>query len=421
MAKKSSYPRDIAIISVVFILLIIFLAVVNLYVSTQLRKAFLNAQQERIYSLARFCSLYVNHPDKERLLKTITESFSIGRLIITDSLGNKIYDSASTLNIPGIVLNDTKKFSELPESGRIFQKEDDLVYHNPDPNYYLYLLNIADYAPIDNVFRWHLFYITLSLIFISFLGFFLIKNLFLPMRYVAGIARKYGIEMKKEEFVSTTFNEISNKIKEKEKELLELSAYIAHEFRNSLATITGIAHLIEKGKKEPSEIIRECKIMDGLITSLIEYARPVKLMKTEFDLSVLIEEGIKKANIPVEIKIEKDFKYQGKISADYELILNAMVNILKNSIEAMASGGKIKITTDIEEDSILLSIADTGKGISQNMIKNIFSPFYSGKKEGTGLGLAFVKKVIDMHDGRIAVDSTPDKGTEFLIRIPRSP
>jgi len=120
-------------------------------------------------------------------------------------------------------------------------------------------------------------------------------------------------------------------------------------------------------------------------------------------------------------KIEKDYKYQGKISADYELMLNAMVNILKNSVEAMVSGGKIKITTDIEEDSILLSIADTGKGIPQDMIKNIFSPFYSGKKEGTGLGLAFVKKVIDMHDGRIVVDSTPDKGTEFLIRIPRSP
>lgn len=421
MTKKGSYPRDITIISGVFIFLIIFLAVVNLYVSTQLRKAFLIAQRERIYSIARFCSFYINHPEKERILKAITESFNIRRLIITDSLGNKIYDSAITLNIPGIILRDTKRFSELPESGGIFQKENDVVYHNPDPDYYLYILDIANYTPIDNVYRWHLLYITLSLVFISFLGFFLIKNLFLPMRYVAGVARKYGIEMKREEFVSTTFNEIFNKIKEKERELLEFSAYIAHEFRNSLATITGLAHLIEKGKKEPSEIVKECKIMDGLIMSLIEYARPVRLMKTEFNLSDLIEEGIKKANIPVDIKIEKDYKYQGKISADYELMLNAMLNILKNSIEAMASGGRIKITTDIEENSILLSISDTGKGIPQDMIKNIFSPFYSGKKDGTGLGLAFVKKVIDIHDGKITVASTIGKGTEFLIRIPRNP
>jgi signal transduction histidine kinase len=239
------------------------------------------------------------------------------------------------------------------------------------------------------------------------------------MRYVAGVARKYGIEMKKEDFVSTTFNEIFNKIKEKEKELLELAAYIAHEFRNSLATITGLAHLIEKGKKEPSEIIKECKIMDGLITSLIEYAHPVKLITTEFNLSDLLEEGIKKSNIPEEIKIEREYKCPGKIFADYEMMLNAIINILKNSIEAMEQGGRIKITTGLEEDTILIGIADTGKGISQDMIKNLFSPFYSNKKEGTGLGLAFVKKVIDMHDGKITVNSTIGRGTEFLIRIPR--
>ena len=85
----------------------------------------------------------------------------------------------------------------------------------------------------------------------------------------------------------------------------------------------------------------------------------------------------------------------------------------------MEQGGRIKITTGLEEDTILIGIADTGKGISQDMIKNLFSPFYSNKKEGTGLGLAFVKKVIDMHDGKITVNSTIGRGTEFLIRIPR--
>ncbi|MEO0107534.1 MAG: ATP-binding protein [candidate division WOR-3 bacterium] len=421
MAKKSNYPRDISIVSAVFIFLIIFLAIVNLYIGTQLRKTFLNSQQEKIYSIARICGYYLNNPDSAKALKLISESFNIGRLIISDSLDRKIYDSAISVKIPGIIFDETKKFSKLPAPGDIMQVSNDIVYHNPQPDFYLYLFNLTNYATIDNVFRWHLIYITLSLVFISFLGFFLLRNLFLPMQYVAGVARKYGIEMKKEDFVSTTFGEIFNKMKEKEKELLELSAYIAHEFRNSLATITGLAHLIEKGKKEPSEIIKECNIMDGLIKSLIEYARPVKLMKTEFELSTLIEEVIKKANIPDEIKVEKNYKYQGKIFADYELMSSAIINILKNSVEAMGSDGKIRITTDIEEDSVLISIADTGKGIQSDMIKNIFSPFYSGKKEGTGLGLAFVKKVIDIHNGKITVDSKVGRGTEFLIKIPLNP
>ncbi|MEO0095380.1 MAG: ATP-binding protein [candidate division WOR-3 bacterium] len=421
MAKKSNYPRDISIVSAVFIFLIIFLAIVNLYIGTQLRKTFLNSQQEKIYSIARICGYYLNNPDSAKALKLISESFNIGRLIISDSLDRKIYDSAISVKIPGIIFDETKKFSKLPAPGDIMQVSNDIVYHNPQPDFYLYLFNLTNYATIDNVFRWHLIYITLSLVFISFLGFFLLRNLFLPMQYVAGVARKYGIEMKKEDFVSTTFGEIFNKMKEKEKELLELSAYIAHEFRNSLATITGLAHLIEKGKKEPSEIIKECNIMNNLITSLIEYARPMKFIKTEFELSTLIEEVIKKANIPDEIKVEKNYKYQGKIFADYELMSSAIINILKNSVEAMGSDGKIRITTDIEEDSVLISIADTGKGIQSDMIKNIFSPFYSGKKEGTGLGLAFVKKVIDIHDGRILVDSKVGRGTEFLIKIPLNP
>ncbi|MEO0155734.1 MAG: ATP-binding protein [candidate division WOR-3 bacterium] len=421
MAKKNSYPRDIAIVSAIFIFLIIFLAIINLYISTQLRKTFLNYHQEKIYSIARLCGYYLNNPDSAKALKLISESFNIGRLIISDSLNRKLYDSAISVIIPGIIFDETKKFSKLPAPGDIMQVSNDIVYHNPQPDFYLYLFNLTNYATIDNVFRWHLIYITLSLICISFLGVFLLRNLFLPMQYVAGVARKYGIEMKKEDFVSTTFGEIFNKIKEKEREILELSAYIAHEFRNSLATITGLAHLIEKGKKEPSEIIKECNIMNNLITSLIEYARPMRFIKTEFKLPDLIEEGIKKSNIPSEIRVEKNYKYQGKISADYELMLNAIINILKNSVEAMGSSGGIRITTDIEEDLILISIADTGKGIPQDMIKNIFSPFYSNKKEGTGLGLAFVKKVIDIHDGKITVDSKVGKGTEFLIRIPLNP
>jgi len=419
MAKKSSYPQDIANISIIFICLIIFLAIVNLYVTNTLRTVFVNTHQERIASFARICSIYLNIPEKEKFIKPVAEVFNIGNIVITNSTGNKIYDSF--LKFPGIAFDNIGIFRKLPEPGKITQQGNNLVYHNPEPDFYLYLFDYPGYFTTDNLFRWHLIYITLSLIFISFLGFFLIRNLFLPMRYVANVAQKYGIEMKKEDFVSATFNEIFDKLRNKEKELLEFSAYIAHEFRNSLATITGLARLIQKGKKDPEEIIKECSIMEGLIANLLEYARPVKIMKNEFILGELLEEAIRKAEIPERIMVEKEYKCQDKIYADYELLLSAIINLLKNSIEAISASGKIKIATMSEEGSVIISIFDTGKGILEENLKNIFSPFYSDKKGGIGLGLAFVKKVIELHNGLISVQSTLEKGTEFIIKIPLNP
>ncbi len=419
MVKRKSYPRDIATVSVIFIFLIIFLAVVNLYVSTQLRIAFVDAQEERVFSLAKLCGVYLNHQDRERLIRNVAEAFDVGQLVIVDTKGNKIYDSY--LKFPGSSFDYTKFFNRLPESGRIIQNRNNLVYHNSEPEFYLYLFKYPGYGAIDNVFRWHLLYVTLSLIFISFLGFFLIRNLFLPMRYVARIAQQYGIEMKKEDFVPATFNELFNKLKEKEKELLEFSAYIAHEFRNSLATITGLARLIQKGKKDPAEIVKECLIMEGLIANLLEYARPTKLMKTEFVLNEMIEEAIRKTDCPERVNIERHFEYQGKIYGDYELVLNALVNLLKNGIEAISNSGRLIIKTSAAEDSIIISVADTGRGISEENLNNVFSPFYSDKIGGIGLGLAFVKKVVDLHDGRIIARSKQGKGTEFIIRLPIKP
>ncbi len=416
MTKSTSYLRDIAIISTVFILLILFLALINLYVSNQLRVAYVNAQEERVSSLASFCSSYLNSPDKEKVFKTIIESFNVGGMVITDVAGNKLYDSYTKFS--GIYFDKTRIFNRLPESGGMLVSQNNIVYHNPDPAFYLYLFGYQRYDTINNLFRWHLLYVTISLIFISFLGVFLIRNLFLPMRYVANVAQRYGIEMQKDDFVPATFSEIFGKLKNKEKELLEFSAYIAHEFRNSLATITGLARLIQKGKKDPEEIIKECNTMEGLIKGLIEYSKPVKITKNEFELNELLEEAVRKIEIPPQIMLEKNYEFVGKINADYELLLSAIVNLLRNSIEAIVSNGKISLKTMREQDAVLISVFDTGSGITEENIKNIFSPFYSNKQGGTGLGLAFVKKVVEIHDGRITVQSIPGKGTEFFIRIP---
>ncbi len=411
--------RNIAVIATVFILLILFLASVNLYVSIQLYRQYQNLEISRIASFARFCAGYLNHENSQIFLKNLTAAFNLDHLIIYDTLGNKIYDSVSKKGPYLESVNYLKMFGELPEPGGLKYYREDVLYYNSEPAFLLYTKTSPIYTTINRVFPWHIFYITISLIFISFLGFFLIRNLFLPMRYVAGVARRYGIAIKKEDFVSETFNEIFKRIKRKERELIEFSAYVAHEFRNSLATIVGLARLVEKGKKSSEEIVRECNTINTIITNLLEYARPLKLNRGEIELDTLIDNALGRIRIPQNIVVEKSVQPRLKMNGDYELLLSGLVNLLENSVEAIKGKGKITIDAFQATDNVCISISDTGKGIAADKLELVFTPFYSEKEKGTGLGLAYVKKVVELHNGDIEVISEKNRGTKFTIRIPQ--
>lgn len=411
--------RHIAVISAVFIFLILFLALVNLYISIQLRNQYQDLEVSRITSLARLVAHYLSLEDPQFFLKNLESSFDLSHLVVYDTAGNKIYDGTSR-KFPYFGSFDyLKLFKNLPKAGELRYSKDDVLYYNPEPAFFLYTKVSSTYTAINRVFQWHIFYITVSLIFISFLGFFLIRNLFLPMRYVAGVAQRYGIEIKKEDFVSETFNEIFKRIKTKEKELIEFSAYVAHEFRNSLATIMGLARLVEKGKKSGEEIIKECNTINKIITNLLEYARPLKLNRVEIDLNTLIEDALNRVRIPENISVVKNLQPQIFFTGDYELLLYGLINLIENGVEAMREGGKISINTCQEKDNVYISVADTGKGIAGDKLETVFTPFYSEKEKGTGLGLAYVKKIVELHNGNIEVRSEKNKGTKFTIRIPR--
>ncbi|GAH15711.1 unnamed protein product, partial [marine sediment metagenome] len=253
---------------------------------------------------------------------------------------------------------------------------------------------------------------TISLIFVGFLGIFLIRNLFLPMRYVANVAEELGVEMKKEDFVSETFNEIFKKMKLKEEMLVEFSSYIAHEFRNSLGAIIGLARLVEKGKKPASDIIKECRTMEELIARLLEYSRPVEPVVSPVDVRQLIDDAVSRISLPKRIQLKKKIaKDIPKINGDYDLLHTAITNLLKNSIEAIEKAGSIKVNVAIGDDVLLIAVTDDGCGLDPQELEKIFSPFYSKKESGMGLGLAYVKKIIEIHNGRIEVDSKKGSGT----------
>jgi signal transduction histidine kinase len=426
-AMKSSYPRNISLISIVFILLIIFLALVNLYISMQFRQEFIRYDQEKIRTIAALCSdhfrRYDNRTTLYSVLKNTKSAFELEHMVIADTLGYRVYDSWKLpleLSLSHSRVNFSADFQRLPSPGEILRKRNVYLYYNEEPPFYLYVSLLAsEVFTFDSLFRWHIVYITISLLFIGFLGIFLIRNLFMPMRYVSSVAQDMGIEMKKEDFVSTTFNEIFKTIKRKEETLVEFSAYIAHEFRNSIGAIIGLARLVEKGKKPASAIAEECQAMTELIAKLLDYSKPLKAISGSVDVPRLLDDALQKAAIPDRINVTKEgVDAVPTFIGDYELLVAALTNLFKNSVEAIEGEGSIDVNVSHDADSIVITITDSGAGIDEEEFERIFSPFHTQKADGMGLGLAYVKKIMELHNGRISVASKKGKGSTFTLYFP---
>ncbi|MBI1821169.1 MAG: PAS domain S-box protein [Nitrospirae bacterium] len=215
----------------------------------------------------------------------------------------------------------------------------------------------------------------------------------------------------------------------------EMSAGIAHEFRNFMGTIFGYVRLLGKKveKTQPDHqmieaIITELKSMDHLIHELLGFGKNTPVNKGKVLLEPFFSRLITQLSSQykgVLPKISCDIANPSlAVSADEILIRQAFVNLIQNAFEAMPEGGVLSIKAGInpiEKNSmVLVQIKDTGTGISKDHLEKIFVPFFTQKAKGTGLGLAIVHKIILSHGGRIRVESEEGKGTLFKIYLPKS-
>lgn len=424
---RSSYPRNITIVAIVFIACILFLAAINLYVGVRLRNEFIAQDRNTIISVATLCGLFMRSgqtdPGLFFQLKNIHWAFGFDHMIISDTSGFRIFDS-HVLKPQLLPMYHTVDFSGefevMPDEDELVRHGSTFLYRSSQPAFYFYVAYSSSYlATYDVLFRWHLFYITFSLLFIGFLGIFLIRNLFLPMRYVTRLAKDLGVEMHREDFVSETFSEMFKKMKVREQTLVEFSAYVAHEFRNSIGAIAGLARLVEKGKKSASEIVKECRTMEQLINRLLEYSKPLDMVQGAYDINELVTASIERSRPPKHVTVHQNIDLQkSRFTGDYGLLMMALANLLKNSYEAMEEKGTVTVSASLVNDLLVITISDTGRGLDARELEKIFTPFYSGKADGMGLGLAYVSRVVELHNGRIQVDSTPGKGTTFMIKLP---
>ena len=108
------------------------------------------------------------------------------------------------------------------------------------------------------------------------------------------------------------------------------------------------------------------------------------------------------------------------VEADPNQMKQVLLNLLKNSLEALDSGGQITLASGGDGKQVWFSVADTGGGMPPEVLEKIFNPFFTTKEKGTGLGLAVIHKIITDHQGTISVESSPEKGTSFMVKIPCS-
>jgi PAS domain S-box-containing protein len=213
----------------------------------------------------------------------------------------------------------------------------------------------------------------------------------------------------------------------------ELTAGIAHEFRNGLATIQGYSKLFDldtlpSAYRPYVEGIRaETESLSQVVTNFLNFARPAELVLARVDLRAICERAADEIRPEVtalggDVRVTGDF---GTVEGDEVLLRQAFSNLLRNALEA-CSGASVMpmVTIESETDEVhrlsRISVQDNGPGIPPASRDRVFQPFFTSKRNGTGLGLALVQKIIVFHNGRINIDRAASGGASFQITLPRA-
>ena len=231
----------------------------------------------------------------------------------------------------------------------------------------------------------------------------------------------------------TPMKEMEEEIKRKDRLALigELSAGVAHEIRNPLASLSGSLQILKGDldlKEEDARLMEialgEMDRLNNIVTDFLTYARPKAPAKEGCDLVGLVRDTagliINSKELREDIRLETDLPDKPIIlKADPAQLKQVFINLCINAVQSIPAAGTVRIKASYKgAGRAEVLVSDDGEGIKKEDIDRIFYPFYSTKEGGYGLGLAIVYRIIEDHGGRIRVESEPNRGTTFFITLP---
>ena len=209
----------------------------------------------------------------------------------------------------------------------------------------------------------------------------------------------------------------------------ETAAMVGHDLRNPLQGILGAAYylrtkerskLSEAGKDMLALIDEDVRRSDKIITDLLEYSREIRLEIVQTDVRSIIKDALGHVKIPKRIRVVESTKSQPTMRLDLEKMRRVFVNIIRNAVDAMPKGGTLTIATIETNGRLQITFSDTGEGMTQDTMRKLWSPLFTTKSEGMGLGLPITRRFVEAHGGSISVESKLGEGSIFTVTLATS-
>ncbi|MGD8781389.1 MAG: ATP-binding protein [Ignavibacteria bacterium] len=368
------------------------------------------------------------------------------QLFVFDNNFKIIVHSDSTYNIgltePRLSLNEKEIFElKINQSSTSlpFKGDDGKWYlwgfHRLNENFWLGLKeNAAKLEKVDDLSLMFWYAGASGVIIVFFLSLLIAKSISRPIDKLV----EYSSEIGKGNFnipapegmqgeikdLAIAMDKMKNDLSENQKEKEQMLAQIAHEIRNPLGGIELLAGLTKEDLQKENlnteyieNIQQEVNGLKNLITSFLEYSRPMPANPSTYNLSKIVDEVLdyfKQQIDEKKITVKKSFQLKN-IYFDKGQLKQVIINLVANSIQAIDKNGNIIICSTSEKGKWKLSISDDGPGIDNNKLSSIFEPFYTTKKNGTGLGLATSKKLCIENRSLLSVSNNEYKGCTFAI------
>ena len=268
-----------------------------------------------------------------------------------------------------------------------------------------------------------------------------------PLAELAAVSRKIaggdhgervtGLEGTEAREVGRGFNRMMDELAESHRRLThaaslaavgQLSSSIVHEMRNPLSSVKLNLQALRQrvADEEPYAELSDIALdqagrLERMLEDLLGYGKPLELKIDRVDLALLAEsvmDELRAVSEPRNVTVLKQDLGGMKLNADPEQLHRVLANLMANAIQAAGDGGEVTLSAAAADTATIITVSDNGPGIDAGILDRLFHPFVSTRGEGTGLGLAYVKKIVDLHGGTVSAENLPEGGACFTVSLP---